>query len=138
MEPWKTNLEPSKLTCSCTGWLWVVQVVTGDSQEEVPIFRKTPTNTASYQQNGLTQLPLFLKLSLCMVTREKGRRGKITKSNKNNEKPFEVMCCISISFIREKHGTDVENCWSKKLLSTEIWKPFVVYQSVRRICNFSH
>ena len=24
MEPWKTNLQPSKLTRSCTGWLWVV------------------------------------------------------------------------------------------------------------------
>ena len=43
MEPWKTNLEPSKLTWSCTGWLWGVQVVTGDSQEEVIIFRYTQT-----------------------------------------------------------------------------------------------
>ena len=44
MEPWKTNLEPSKLTQSCTGWLWVVQVVTGDSQEEVIIFRDRQTD----------------------------------------------------------------------------------------------
>ena len=43
MEPWKTNLQPSKLTRSCTGWLWVVQVVTGDSQEEVLIFRDKQT-----------------------------------------------------------------------------------------------
>ena len=43
MEPWKTNLEPSKLTWSCTGWLWVVQVVTGDSQEKVMIFRDKQT-----------------------------------------------------------------------------------------------
>ena len=43
MEPWKTNLEPSKLTWSWTGWLWGVQVVTGDSQEEVLIFRDTHT-----------------------------------------------------------------------------------------------
>ena len=43
MEPWKTNLEPSKLTWSCTGWLLGVQVVTGDSQEEVMIFRYTHT-----------------------------------------------------------------------------------------------
>ena len=43
MEPWKTNLEPSKLTRSCRGWLWVVQVVTGNSQEEVMIFRYTHT-----------------------------------------------------------------------------------------------
>ena len=34
----KTNLEPSQLTRSCTGWFWVVQVITGDSQEEVMIF----------------------------------------------------------------------------------------------------
>ena len=46
MEPWKTNLEPSKLTQSCTGWLWVVQVVTGDSQEEVLIFRDRQTDTS--------------------------------------------------------------------------------------------
>ena len=38
MEPWKTNLEPSKLTQSCTGWLGGVQVVTGHSQGEVMIF----------------------------------------------------------------------------------------------------
>ena len=44
MEPWKTNLEPSKLTWSWTGWLWGVQVVTGDSQEEVIIFRYRHTN----------------------------------------------------------------------------------------------
>ena len=44
MEPWKTNLEPSKLTWSCTGWLWGVQVVTGDSQEEVIIFRDKQTH----------------------------------------------------------------------------------------------
>ena len=43
MEPWKTNLEPSKLTWSCRGWLWGVQVVTGDSQEEVMIFRDRQT-----------------------------------------------------------------------------------------------
>jgi len=40
MEPWKTNLQPSKLTRSWTGWLWVV---TGDSQEEVLIFRDKQT-----------------------------------------------------------------------------------------------
>ena len=34
----KTNLELYK-----TGWLWVVQVVTGDSQEEVMIFRDNQT-----------------------------------------------------------------------------------------------
>ena len=45
MEPLKTNLEPSKLTQSCTGGLWVGQVVTGDSQEEVLIFRDKHTNT---------------------------------------------------------------------------------------------
>ena len=39
----KTNLEPSKLTRSSTGWLWVVQVVSGDSQEEVMIFRDRQT-----------------------------------------------------------------------------------------------
>ena len=44
MEPWKTNLEPSKLTWSCRGWLWGVQVVTGDSQEEVIIFRDKQTD----------------------------------------------------------------------------------------------
>ena len=44
MEPWKTNLEPSKLTWSCRGWLWGVQVVTGDSQEEVIIFRDKQTH----------------------------------------------------------------------------------------------
>ena len=43
MEPWKTNLEPSKITGSWTGWLWGVQVVTGDSQEEVMIFRDKHT-----------------------------------------------------------------------------------------------
>ena len=32
-------MESSKLTWSCTGWLWVVQVVTGHSQEQVIIFR---------------------------------------------------------------------------------------------------
>ena len=38
------NLEkPSKPTWNCTGWLWVVQVVTGDSQEEVMIFRYKQT-----------------------------------------------------------------------------------------------
>ena len=47
MEPWKTNLEPSKLTRSCRGWLWVVQVVTGDSQEEVMIFRYRQTDRHS-------------------------------------------------------------------------------------------
>ena len=45
MKPYNPNLEPSKLTQSCTGWLWVVQVVTGDSQEEVMIFRDKETNT---------------------------------------------------------------------------------------------
>ena len=44
MEPWKTNLELSKLTWSCRGWLWGVQVVTGNSQEEVMIFRDTQTD----------------------------------------------------------------------------------------------
>ena len=44
MEPWKINLEPSKLTRSCRGWFWVVQVVTGDSQEEVIIFRDRQTD----------------------------------------------------------------------------------------------
>ena len=39
----KINLEPSKLTRSWTGWLWVVQVVTGNSQEEVMIFCDTHT-----------------------------------------------------------------------------------------------
>ena len=34
----KTNLELYK-----TGWLWVVQVVTGDSQEKVMIFRDKQT-----------------------------------------------------------------------------------------------
>ena len=43
MKPLKTNLEPSKLTWGCTGWLGVVQVVTGDSQEEVIIFRDRQT-----------------------------------------------------------------------------------------------
>ena len=43
MKPLKTNLEPSKLTWSWTGWLWGVQVVTGDSQEEVMIFRYRQT-----------------------------------------------------------------------------------------------
>ena len=43
MEPWKTNLEPSKLTQNCTGWLWKAQVVTGDSKEEVIIFRDKHT-----------------------------------------------------------------------------------------------
>ena len=43
MEPWKTNLEPSRLTWSCRGWLWVIQVVTADSQEEVLIFRDKQT-----------------------------------------------------------------------------------------------
>ena len=47
----KTNLEPSKLTRSCTGWLWGVQVVTGDSQEEVIIFRDTQTNTQTHHHN---------------------------------------------------------------------------------------
>ena len=46
MEPWKTNLEPSKLTQNCKGWSWGVQVVTGDSQEEVIIFRDTQTDTS--------------------------------------------------------------------------------------------
>ena len=41
MEPWKTNLEPSKGVGSWTGCLWGVQVVTGDSQEELMIFRNT-------------------------------------------------------------------------------------------------
>ena len=43
MEPRKTNLEPSKLTWSWTGRLLGVQVVTGDSQEEVMIFRYRQT-----------------------------------------------------------------------------------------------
>ena len=43
LEPWKTNLEPSKLTWSWPGWLWGFQVVTGDSQEEVMIFRDRQT-----------------------------------------------------------------------------------------------
>ena len=34
----KTQSGTSKLTWSWTGWLWGVQVVTGDSQEEVIIF----------------------------------------------------------------------------------------------------
>ena len=37
----------TKLTRSCTGWLWGVQVVTGDPQEEVLIFRDKQTDTAS-------------------------------------------------------------------------------------------
>ena len=51
MEPWKANLEPSKLTRSSRGWLWVVQVVTGNSQEEVMIFvthRQTDTHHNIY------------------------------------------------------------------------------------------
>ena len=54
MEPCKTNLEPSKLTWSCTGWLWVVQVVTGDSQEEVMIFRDKQTDTSSWYESIAT------------------------------------------------------------------------------------
>ena len=49
MEPCKTNLEPSKLTWSWTGWLWGVQVVTGDSQEEVIIFRDPQTAPIIYK-----------------------------------------------------------------------------------------
>ena len=43
IEPWKTNLDPSKLTWSCTRWLLGVEVVTGDCQEEVLIFRDPQT-----------------------------------------------------------------------------------------------
>ena len=39
----KNQYGPSKLTWSWTGWLWGVQVVTGDSQEEVMIFRHRHT-----------------------------------------------------------------------------------------------
>ena len=47
----KTNLEPSKLTWSWTGWLWGVQVVTGDSQEEVMIFRYRQTDRHTLHHN---------------------------------------------------------------------------------------
>ena len=56
MEPWKTNLEPSKLTRSCRGWLWVVQVVTGNSQEEVMIFHDRHTYTSSWYISSSTSL----------------------------------------------------------------------------------
>ena len=39
----KTQSGTSKLTWSWTGWLWGVQVVTGDSQEEGMIFLYTQT-----------------------------------------------------------------------------------------------
>ena len=39
----KSQSGTKKLTWSCTGWLWVVQVVTGDSKEEVMIFRDRQT-----------------------------------------------------------------------------------------------
>ena len=50
-KPWKTNLEPSKLTRGCTGWLGVVQVVTGDSQEEVMIFCYRQTDRQTLHHN---------------------------------------------------------------------------------------
>ena len=52
MKPLKTNLEPSKLTRGCTGWLGVVQVVTGDSQEEVMIFCDKHTNRHTVHHNS--------------------------------------------------------------------------------------
>ena len=39
----KNQSGTTKLTWSWTGWLWGVQVVTGDSQEEVMIFRYRQT-----------------------------------------------------------------------------------------------
>ena len=51
IEPWKTNLEPSKLTWSCTRWLWVNQVVTRDSQEEVMILRDKHTHKDTLHHN---------------------------------------------------------------------------------------
>ena len=53
IELWKTNLEPSKLTWSWTGWLWGAQVVTGDSQEEVLIFRDRQTDRQTHMHHNI-------------------------------------------------------------------------------------
>ena len=41
----KNQSGTTQLTWSWTGWLWGVQVVTGDSQEELMIFRYKHTDT---------------------------------------------------------------------------------------------
>ena len=47
----KNQSGPSKLTWSWTGWFWGVQVVTGDSQEEVIIFRDRQTDRHTLHHN---------------------------------------------------------------------------------------
>ena len=72
MEPWKTNLEPSKLTRSWTGWLWGTQVITGDSQEEVLIFRDRHFIiiyiSASSSPWSSSQLFFYHRASVCTST----------------------------------------------------------------------
>ena len=72
MEPWKTNLEPSKLTRSCRGWLWVVQVVTGNSQEEVMIFCDTQTDRhfiIIYISSIVTIISIIISISIIKILR---------------------------------------------------------------------
>ena len=60
------------------------------------------TSSSSSRRWPYTTPTLPQALPLHGNKREREKWGKITKSNKNNEKPYEVTCCISISFIREK------------------------------------
>ena len=108
MEPWKTNLEPSKLTRSCRGWLWVVQVVTGNSQEEVIIFRDTQTNTASlyiYHHQHLVpssreveELWCTFKVRPSPGAPPRGHWSQLSRSNISSlqYEPF-TCCCIANS-----------------------------------------
>ena len=79
MEPWKTNLEPSKLTWSWTGWLWGVQVVTGDSQEEVIIFRDRQTNRQTLIIIYISSLPLSKSSFIITVHRLQMNSSTIAK-----------------------------------------------------------
>ena len=73
-----------------------------------------------HQEDGLTQLPLFLKLSLCMVTREKGRSGgrspSLTKTMKSHMKSRVAYQYHSY----EKNMAHMLKTVGQKLLSTEI------------------
>ena len=75
MEPWKTNLQPSKLSRSCTGWLWVVQVVTGDSQEEVLIFRDKQTLHHNIYIIILTIIIIIVSVAFIIVLQSSSLMG---------------------------------------------------------------
>ena len=90
MEPWKTNLEPSKLTRSCTGWWWGVQVVTGDSEEEVIIFRDKQTCIIIYISSSLQ--PSYS--SSQSTSDGEVQRWEILTSEIWSTGPLESACCL--------------------------------------------